>query len=161
MQLELCHEEAVDKADHGAGHQHAQQNHGDRQDLQAGEQLIGGQLQTGRDTGCQTHLTARGNIGTGQNDTAADTQSDGQLGRGQANDVYKRGDAQESGILDGNVNNYQSDDDEHGIVHDPIENGPSPVSGGHGFQGLHFRGLVFFQFGHVGFLLIRTLRQGS
>ena len=37
-------EEAVDKANQGAGHQYAQQNHGNGHDLQTREQLIGSQL---------------------------------------------------------------------------------------------------------------------
>ncbi|MBQ2928039.1 MAG: hypothetical protein IJD98_05655, partial [Oscillospiraceae bacterium] len=91
MELKLSHAEAIDKTDNGANCHNSQQSHIPGHNSKAGEQLVGGQLQTCGDTGSQTHLAASGNIGTGQDDTATDTQSDGQLCCGQRNDIDDRG----------------------------------------------------------------------
>ena len=161
MQLEAGHAEAVDKADDTADDQNSQQCHGNGHYLQAGEQLVGSQLQTGCNSSSQTDLTTGRNIGTSQDDAAADTQCDGQLGHGQVDDVNDGCHGQELGFLNPDEDNCDTDDDEHCVIHQQVANSSVSVLGGHSLQFINLGRLLNFQIRHVYFLLKQTWQQES
>ena len=68
------------------------------------------------DTGGQAHGTAGGQVGTGQDDTAADAQSGGQIGRRLGDDVDDGGGLEEVRVDDGDVDDGQDHDDDQGVV---------------------------------------------
>ena len=125
VQGELGHEEAVDKAHDGA-HDH----NGDDGDDNVGrhgqvgqprEDLVGpvGRLeQSGGDGSRQADHTAGGKVGTGEDDTAADTKGNGQGGRRQGDDVDNGAGLQEVFILEGGID----DENHHQDVKRVVEN---------------------------------------
>src|SRR5699024_3613601 len=92
MELVLGNEEAVDRADEAAD-----DDNGHQRDQDAGPAGIGGQeaedaaiahlLQGHGNGGGQAHHAAGRKVGTGQNDTAADAQCDGQVRGNLGEDV--------------------------------------------------------------------------
>ena len=156
MELELSHAEAVDKAEGGAHNHNCQQSNIPGQNGQTGEQLVGSQLQTCGDTGSQADHTTGRNIGTGQDDAAADAQSDGQLCSGQGDDVDDRGNRQEAGLCNGDTHTSDGNDDEHSIVHQQVADGSVSILGRHSLQLIDLGRLLYFQLRHVYFLLMQT-----
>ena len=86
--------------------------------------LIGhveGALQQGsRYTGGQAHDTSGRQVGTGENNTAADAQSRGQIGRRLGNDVDNGAGAQEIRVDDGNVDDGNDHQDDQGVIEDEV-----------------------------------------
>ena len=126
VQAELGNEEAVDQTDDSAdGHDGQQGNsHPEGGDLgQEGQHLVGvvSLLQeSAGDGGGQTDGTAGGQVGTGQNDTAGDTQSHGQVGGDLNNQVAQRAHRQEVGTKDRSVDTEQQHQDVQSIVQNAV-----------------------------------------
>ena len=120
MQLEFCHEEAVEAADRRADEHGKHNDHGNGQSADLRPHLVGhvsGVLQQRcRDTGGDTHGTACGQVGTGQHDTAADAQCGRQIGRRLGEDVDEGCGFDEVGVLDGDVNDRNGHDDEQCVI---------------------------------------------
>ena len=120
VQLEFCHEEAVEAADRRADEHGKHNDHGNGQSTDLRPHLVGhvsGVLQQRcRDTGGDTHGTACGQVGTGQHDTAADAQCGRQIGRRLGEDVDEGCGFDEVGVLDGDVNDRNGHDDEQCVI---------------------------------------------
>ena len=140
MQAELGHEEAVDHAHQGADGQSGQDGHCNPAGGslgQAGEHSVDivGLLQEHGSHSCSQALdTAGGQVGTGQNDTAGDTQSHGQVRCHLGDQVSKRAPGKELLLLGSGVDNENQHQDIQGIVQDAVCHTAALILGAEGFE---------------------------
>ena len=131
MQAELSNEEAVDQADEGAHSHDGQQGHEDPEAVDGGEVCkhlvdeVGLLQEHAGDGGGQAGDTACGQVGTGQDDTACNAQSHGQVGGHLGDQVGEGAQGQEVGLFDGGVNDKNRHQDVQRIIQDAVD--PEPL----------------------------------
>ena len=109
VQAELRHKEAVDQTDDGTDGQNAQQRNEHPEGGNFGQEsqhlvcVVNSLQECAGDGSGQTDSTACGQVGTGQNDTAGDTQSHGQVSSNLNDQVAQATHGKEVGALDGGV----------------------------------------------------------
>ena len=126
MQTELGDEETVHQADDcadGDDDQHGCQNPPDIHGGQEAEHLIGKvrflQEHTGEGGGEANHAAGR-QVRTGENDTAADAQGQGQVGRDLGNQVRQGAQTQKVGALNGGIDNEDQHQDIKRVIEDAV-----------------------------------------